>query len=89
MYFIILFSVAYFGSESLNSTRKDWELSMGVNVMGSAFMVQAVLEVFQRTDPKVIQGTDHEVTQRTDHEVIQWFKELISWAIQGTFHEVI
>ena len=44
---IYYFSVAYFGSESLNSTEKDWQMSMGVNVMGSAFMAQAVLEVLQ------------------------------------------
>jgi hypothetical protein len=37
--------VAYFGSESLNSKAGDWHTTMGVNVMGSAFMVQAALEV--------------------------------------------
>jgi hypothetical protein len=37
--------VAYFGSESLNSKAADWHTTMGVNVMGSAFMVQAALEV--------------------------------------------
>ena len=40
-----VYSVAYFGSESLNSKLVDWERSMGVNVAGSAFMVQAVLQV--------------------------------------------
>ncbi len=38
--------MAYFGSESLNSKAADWHTTMGVNVMGSAFMVQAALEVF-------------------------------------------
>ncbi len=37
--------MAYFGSESLNSKAADWHTTMGVNVMGSAFMVQAALEV--------------------------------------------
>jgi hypothetical protein len=44
-YIVVDCSVAYFGSESLNSTKKDWETTMAVNVMGSAFMVQAVLQV--------------------------------------------
>ncbi len=39
--------MAYFGSESLNSKAADWHTTMGVNVMGSAFMVQAALEVIQ------------------------------------------
>jgi len=36
--------VAYFGSESINSTRQDWETTFAVNVMGNAFMSQAVLK---------------------------------------------
>jgi len=36
--------VAYFGSESLSATEKDWDTTMRVNVAGSSFMVQAVVE---------------------------------------------
>jgi len=36
--------VAYFGSESLNATEQDWDMTMRVNVAGSCFMVQSVLE---------------------------------------------
>jgi len=36
--------VAYFGSQSLEATESDWQKTMSVNVMGSSFMVQAVVE---------------------------------------------
>ena len=36
--------VAYFGSQSLEATESDWEKTMSVNVAGSSFMVQAVVD---------------------------------------------
>jgi len=36
--------VAYFGSQSLQATETDWQKTLSVNVMGSSFMVQAVVE---------------------------------------------
>ena len=36
--------VAYFGSQSLLATETDWQKTLSVNVMGSSFMVQAVVE---------------------------------------------
>jgi len=36
--------VAYFGSESLNASRQDWDRTFSVNVMGNAFMSQAVIK---------------------------------------------
>ena len=36
--------VAYFGSQSLQATESDWQKTLSVNVMGSSFMVQAVVE---------------------------------------------
>ena len=35
--------VAYFGSQSLDATESDWQKTMSVNVMGTSFMVQAVV----------------------------------------------
>ncbi|XP_023329194.1 estradiol 17-beta-dehydrogenase 8 isoform X2 [Eurytemora carolleeae] len=45
-------SVAYFGSESLNSTYKDWERTFAVNVMGNAFMTQAVVQYMKNSARK-------------------------------------
>merc|ERR1711892_1599140 len=36
--------VAYFGSQSLEATESDWQKTMSVNVMGTSFMVQAVVD---------------------------------------------
>jgi len=36
--------VAYFGSKDLDATEEDWDMTMRVNVAGSCFMVQAVVE---------------------------------------------
>ncbi|XP_023329192.1 3-oxoacyl-[acyl-carrier-protein] reductase FabG isoform X1 [Eurytemora carolleeae] len=44
--------VAYFGSESLNSTYKDWERTFAVNVMGNAFMTQAVVQYMKNSARK-------------------------------------
>ena len=44
--------VAYFGSQSLEATESDWQKTMSVNVMGSSFMVQAVVEQMKNYSAK-------------------------------------